>query len=321
LRFVSGKTRYWISISFIIKEGASMKRIVLLVLTIMLPALLTADNFSLQPTPGGGQTTLSLRCFHPFMENETYSYNISREFAFATGYYELAVQAPLSPKWKLSASVPFAYAGVTFAYRYGQVSFTDSANSGVLGNVRVGAQYLRKINGRRASATEFGVVLPVMSGDYEDEDYKRGLASAVGIVASPFDWHNFLAGSLTLYARQEEHFFLGDRWRLALEGGPELMIQTRDSAVMDGVNVFLRYGASVGYRLAPVEFTAELAGMCYATADRDVSFADRFGHMVTFGLQLRRGTLRPGVYYSHLLSNDTEGLYSGLLGVKLDLVF
>jgi len=297
-----------------------MKRIVLLVLTVLLPALLVADNFSLQPTPGGERTTLSLRLFHPFMENATLQYGLEKEFEFATGQYELSAQVPLSPKWKLCAAVPFAYAGLSLEYHIGQVSFAQTTRSGMLGNIRGGAQYLWKNTGRRASATEFGVVLPVMGKIQGNERLDRALASAIGIVSSPFEWHSFLAGDLTLYARQEEHFFLGDRWRLGVEAGPELVIQTRDDAMMDDVNAIVRYGASAGYRLAPVEFTAELTGMCYVTAGHGVSFADRFGHLVTLGAQLRHGTLRPGVYYSRILSNDAEGVFSGLLGVKLDLV-
>lgn len=271
-----------------------MKVIITGIVIFLLPLVVSAQSFILQDPPAD-KANLTFRYFRPHLKHAENS------LSFFSGAYDLTLNIPVSPKMNFVGSLPFATIGFK-GY--------DSESESSFGNISLGLQYKLKSTAETATAVTFGVCTPTMSDKHEGPYF-------MGLYADYYEFQKFFPHLLTLYGNLAYHVFKADGLLLNAEIGPYFMIPTETEDESDS-ELFLHYGLSAGYRVNPIAFKVELAGLGILTEEM-YEGGHRFEHMLAIGAQWTRGSVRPGIFYQVYLRKDISDYISSVIGIKLEI--
>lgn len=267
-----------------------MKSVIAGIAIFLLPLIVSAQSFILQDPPTE-KPKFTFRYFRPhFKESES-------SLSFLSGVYDFTVSIPLSAKVNIIGSVPFSAVGWK--------DFDESESS--FGNISAGIQYRFNSTDEKATAVTFGVFAPTASEEKES-------LFMMGFLTNYYEIPKYFPNVLTIYGNLSHHVFKADGLLLNLELGPYFMIPTEGG----DPELFIHYGLSGGYRVNPISFNVELAGIGILSEESE-DFGDRFEHMLAFGAQWNRGWIRPGIYYQLYLKKEMREYINGVLGIKLEI--
>jgi hypothetical protein len=192
------------------------------------------------------------------------------------------------------------------------IAKADGATSGatLMGNPFLGVAS----NPSSAWIGELGIRIPVVKVSSPEADF----AQTVGVFGDFTDFEAYANDILTTRAtfgyrhRTPNHVAV----RVALR--PTLMSPTGDN--MGDSELFLDYGAQVGYESDRVRVGAAFNGRAWAT-ESDLSFGERTVHELGLGAAMTFGRFRPGLLLRVPLDRDLTEMVSTALGVKLELTF
>jgi len=271
-----------------------MKVVIIGILIFLFSLAASAQSIILQDPPAP-KPKLTFKYFQPhFKEAES-------PFTFLSGLYDLSLSIPVNAKLNVVGSVPFT----TFAWKN---SYYDDEGESAFGNISLGLQYLLKRTAEQATAVHFGVYIP--TAPEKDEN-----PLILGLLTNYYELPKFFPNVLTIYGGLSHHVFKANGWLLNVELGPYFMIPTKGGGDPE---LFIHYGLSGGYRVNPVDFNVEFSGIVILTEEAD-EFADRFVHMLGFGVQWNRGWIRPGIFYQIYLNKSYRETISGVIGIKLEI--
>lgn len=256
--------------------------------------VVSAQSFILQDPPTD-KPNLTLRYFRPHFKWAQSS------LSFFSGAYDLTINIPISPKMNFVGSLPFATIGG---------SDSESESESAFGNISVGLLYKLKSTAENAATITFGVCTPTMSAKHAGPFF-------MGVYSDYFEFHKFFPKLLTLYGNLAYHVFNANGLLLNAEIGPYFMIPTESDDESD-TELLLHYGLAAGFRVNPIAFKVELAGHYFVTGKTE-NFEDRFMHMLAFGAQWSRGSIRPGIFYQVYLRKSFSDSISGVIGIKLEI--
>jgi hypothetical protein len=271
-----------------------MKSVIAGIVIFLLPLVVSAQSFILQDPPAD-KANLTFRYFRPHLKQGVNS------LSFFSGAYDLTFNIPVNAKINFVGSLPFATIGFK-GY--------DSESESSFGDISLGLQYKLKSTAETATAVTFGVCTPTMSAKHEGPFF-------MGFYADYYEFQKFYPHVLTLYGNLAHHIFKANGLLLNLEIGPYFMIPTEGGEYAD-TELFLHYGLSAGYRVNPIAFKVELAGLGILTEEM-YEGDHRFEHMLAFGAQWTRGSVRPGIFYQVYLRKDVSDNISGVIGIKLEI--
>lgn len=261
------------------------------IITFLLSLSVSAQSFILQDPPAS-KPTLTLRYFRPHLKNAENS------LSFFSGVYDLTLSIPVSSKINIIGALPFSGKGWKI--------FDEYEMGSAFGNISVGMQYRFKSTDVHATALTLGVSIPTAS-------HHKGGPLFMGILTNYYEFQKFMPHTLTIYGNLSHHIFLSNGLLFNMELGPNLMIPTEGG---DHPELFAHYGVSTGYRMKPITFNVELAGICNIS-EGGMEFGDRFEHMLVFGVQWNRGPIRPGLFYKIYLHRDLKDIT--VFGIKLEM--
>lgn len=271
-----------------------MKAIIAGIVIFLLPLVISAQLFILQDPPSS-KPKLTFKYFRPHFKEAEGS------LTFLSGLYELHLSIPVNAKLNVVGSVPFM--------EYGwKSSYYDDEGESAFGDIFIGLQYLLKKTDRQATAVCFGVYVPTAPEEKEGP-------VILGLATNYYKLPQYFPNVLTIYGDISHHIFTANGLLLNVELGPYFMIPTKGGGDSE---LFIHYGLSGGYRVNPVDFNVEIAGVGILTEEAD-AFGDRFMNMLGFGVQWNRGWIRPGIFYQIYLKKSMSDSISGVIGIKLEI--
>ncbi|HEX6559555.1 MAG TPA: hypothetical protein VF021_08830 [Longimicrobiales bacterium] len=241
-----------------------------------------------QTTQRFGATGISLEAIHPTYDHYTAS-------VLSAAYY-LSAHHQLNERILLVAELPFSY-----LVEQGGFSFDRSSAS--LGNPYVGLQT------RYGIATyNFGVRLPTLSNPPEAADF--------AVMADIQRMEAFVQDLFTVHAG----FALQSNPRNGLTYGmnlsPALMYRTR--AVPNRSDLYLDYGANIGYVSTQVRSALRFDGLSILTRDH-LTFAEATLHQAVGTVDFGAGRFRPGFYMGVPLDHDMTSMLDVTLGLTFQV--
>lgn len=237
------------------------------------------------------KTKLGFRYLRPDLEEDV---NLS----FLSGVYDFSASIPVSPKLNVVGSIPFA-----------TLSVEGSEGESSIGDIYIGLQQRLNSGPGKFFSVSMGVFLPTMSED------KFGPV-LIGIYTNYYEFQKYLPNVLTIYGNLAYHRIKSNDFIFGVEIGPNILIPTKNGGEAE---VYVHYGLTAGYRFNYVDLKAELVGIGIITEDVD-DFGDRFINDLAFGIQLNRGSFRPGIFYKISLKKDVRDIIRGAFGIKLDVI-
>ncbi len=267
-----------------------MKLVMAGIFVLFLAVIVSAQSFILQDPPVD-KTRFSFQYLRPDFKGDD-------SLSFFSGAYDLTVSIPVGSQLNIVGALPFATLGVE-----------DETESGI-GNIYLGLRHRLKSTAEKGLSLSLGVFLPTMPED-------KWSVFLMGVYSNYYEFQKYMPNVLTVYGNVAYHHIKSEGLMLGMEIGPKLAIPTKDSE--GDTELFLHYGLSAGFRTGGVAFKAELAGIGIITEEAD-NFGDRFVHMLAFGVQWVRGSIRPGIFYKIYLKEELRDIVSGVIGIKLDVI-
>lgn len=266
------------------------------IIIFLLPLIVLSQSFILQDPPSSNPK-MTFKYFRPHFKG------LDNPLSVLSGLYDFNVSIPVNDRINIIGSVPFA--------AIGGEDFVESEST--LANISAGIQYRFGYTDQRATAVTLSITAPTASEN-------KIIPLLLGMMSDYYEVPKFFPNVLTINGNLSHHIFRTNGFLLNMEIGPYLMIPTKsdNNSTLEDTELFVHYGVSVGYRLNPITLNVELAGLGIITEDMD-NFEDRFDHMLAFGVQWNRGSVRPGLYYQLFLDKDMNDTVNGVLGLKLEI--
>ncbi|MBN1782917.1 hypothetical protein JW948_17420 [bacterium] len=258
--------------------------ILLCVACVALP--LMSQTLMMQPRTGD-KTTVGLRFLRPNFDVDELGLSV------LSGVYHLNVSAPVREDVSLICGLPFA----TF-------KMEDMDTEQGIGNLFFGLQH----RGSTGIYTTAGLYIPTIDDD-------EWLASWLALMTDYFDLYQFAPDIMTLYLNFAKTAASDKQFDLNFEAGPIVWIPTKDQNDND-VEFLLHYGIAAVVHGSPVDLSVEFVGNMIISEDID-DFSDRFMNVVTFGVSLSRGQVRPGLFYQIPMEEDISEIVKSVLGIRI----
>lgn len=265
-------------------------RLIIAMMAVLLSLqVVKAQQFNLSPGPVDGKMSIGLKVSKPFFKKTEYG----DEFSSTSGVYKVYGYFPLKNNWQINTEIPVV------------VSKTSDYNETGLGNLYVEVQ--KALGSSDQTWLAFGIYVPTIGSD-------KYLRQSMGIITDPFHFVQYSEG---ISIRSTFGYRLIEKPGpiLGVDIGPDLFIPTYEDGDLE---LLLHYGIKGGYHFNAVAAWSELNGIMVITEDG--ALADRWINLLNFGVQLSRGTFRPGVFYGIHLDKDLREGTSGVLGINLQIV-
>lgn len=271
------------------------RNIFFFLLFITVSGRITAQTLNMQQIPND-RAKIDLRFDKPFYKD---NYDVST----FSGVFQVSLNMPVSSKYNVIASVP--YINNAYSYRYYYYGGYYSVAKGI-GNIFLGLQTNPMPISDKRSIVTFGVYLPTANR-------KAGLS---GYFTNYYDFLKYVPDAAGVYFNYAYHKISPEGFNYGLEIGPNFLIPTESNT---GTTVSIHYGIHAGYALNNVSLDAELLGMAMISRSAG-SFNDIFLHLLDFGAQWNRGSIRPKVFYRIYLTEQFKNFIDGTLVLEVSVL-
>ena len=247
-----------------------------------------AQQFNMSPDPVDTRMSIGLKVKKPLYKNSEYGDNPSS----LSGVYKLYGYFPLKKNWQINAEVPLV------------VSSIEEYNETGLANLYVEMQ--KAFNTAKTTWFSLGVYIPTVNVD-------KYFRQSICMISDPYSFIQFMKG---VSIRSTFGYSLTEKPGpiFGINIGPDLFIPTTEDW---DTEVMMHYGIKGGYHFSSLAALAELSGFLMVTEEG--SLADRWINQMNLGLQMSRGTFRPGIFYSLYLDKDIREMINGVLGLNLEV--